>query len=342
MPKFDCAMTAYPPVGQAPLGFVVFAAVSALAAVWVWRDGQGRFPPPASEAWVWAAGTLVALPVFLPLYLLAARPAGRTVRCPACGRPTLSHRAACLHCLHPLAFDAPPDRWGLGEAVGVAVVFMVTLPVAAQALGVGAASLGALSAMAVVQNVLFVALTLYVVRRRYRLPPEAVGLTREGWAQMAAAGMAVGAATIALSVGAERLAVWGIGLVVGPQRARAMADAEHARDVLAGILRGPLTGPELAWVVAMVCVLVPVGEEVFFRGLLYGALRWWSPAGAAAVSALYFAAVHQQVVHFLPIFLLGVILAVLYQRTGSLVGPAMVHGVNNLVAVLAILNNWPL
>ncbi len=337
-------MTAHLDAGQVlPFGLAAFVLVSALAAAWVWWDGQARFPRPGAELWVWAAGTLVALPVFLPLYLLGARPVGRIARCPACGRPTLSHRAACLHCAHPLAFDALPDRWGLGEAVGVAVVFMVTLPVVVQTLGLEVTSdLGQLSAVAVVQNALFVALALYVVRGRYRLRPAAIGLSLKRWPLALAAGMAVGAATIPLSVGAERLAVRALGWLVGLQRAEAMAEAEHARDVLAGILRGPLTGAELAWVVVLVCVLVPVGEEVFFRGLIYGALRSWSPAGATAVSALYFAGVHQQVVHFLPILLLGVVLAVLYERTGSLVAPVVVHGINNLVAVLAILNNWNL
>ncbi|MDR7401123.1 MAG: CPBP family glutamic-type intramembrane protease [Armatimonadota bacterium] len=335
-------MVAQSSLGQViPAGLTAFALASALAAAWVWRDARARLSGPEAEVWVWAVGTLVALPVFLPLYLLAARPVGRTIHCPVCGRPTLSHRASCLHCGHPLAFDAPPGHWGLGEAVGVAVVFLVTLPVAAQALGLEVTSaLPVLSAVAVAQNALFVGLALYVVRRRYRLPGSAVGLTLRAWPQTAAVGLAVGAASVSLSVGAEHLAVWAIGLLVGRERAEAMAEAEHARDVLAGILRGPLTGVELAWVVVLVCVLVPVGEELYFRGLLYGALRPHSPALATAVSAVVFAAVHQQVIHFLPILLLGVVLAVLYQRTGSLVGPMVVHGINNLVAVLAILNNW--
>jgi membrane protease YdiL (CAAX protease family) len=337
-------MAAYPPVGQMPPpGLVVFALASALAAAWVWWDGRARFPSPTGGLGVWVAGTLLALPVFLPLYLLAARPPGRVTRCPACGRLTLSHRAACLHCAHPLAFDAPPDRWGLGEAVGVAVVFMVTLPVVVQALGLEATpTLGPLSAVAVIQNGLFVILALYVVRRRYRQPASAVGLSLRGWQRLVAVGVAVGVATVPVSVGAEHLAVRAIGLLVGPHRAEAMAEAEHARDVLAGILRQPLSGVELAWVLLLVCVLVPVGEEIFFRGLLYGALRPWSSVGAAVVSAVYFAAVHQQVVHFLPISLLGVVLAAVYGWTGSLVAPMTVHGINNLVAVLAILNNWNL
>jgi membrane protease YdiL (CAAX protease family) len=85
---------------------------------------------------------------------------------------------------------------------------------------------------------------------------------------------------------------------------------------------------------------VPIGEEVFFRGFIFSTLRRWGWAWAVTLSSLLFAAVHLQVVHFLPILLLGVVLAVLYQRTGSLVASIAVHGVNNLIAALASLYNW--
>jgi membrane protease YdiL (CAAX protease family) len=85
---------------------------------------------------------------------------------------------------------------------------------------------------------------------------------------------------------------------------------------------------------------VPIGEEVFFRGFIFSTLRRWGWAWAVTLSSLLFAAVHLQVVHFFPILLLGVVLAVLYQRTGSLVASIAVHGVNNLIAALASLYNW--
>src|SRR5205809_3885871 len=36
---------------------------------------------------------------------------------------------------HPITFEAFPDTWGWGEVVGIAVVFMISLPVIAQAIG---------------------------------------------------------------------------------------------------------------------------------------------------------------------------------------------------------------
>jgi len=37
---------------------------------------------------------------------------------------------------------------------------------------------------------------------------------------------------------------------------------------------------------------------------------------------------------------LGIVLALLYERTGSLVSSMAVHGINNVVAILSILYGW--
>src|SRR5206468_7315240 len=111
-----------PPLQAFPPGLAIFIAVSAAAAAWVAQDARARFAGGPGEGWVWAIGTLVALPIFLPLYLIAARPVGSVAVCPSCGRRTIGHRAACLHCGHPITFEAFPDTWGWGEVVGIAVV----------------------------------------------------------------------------------------------------------------------------------------------------------------------------------------------------------------------------
>lgn len=324
-----------------PLGLGIFMAVSAATAAWVMQDARARFPGGPGEGWMWAIGSFVALPIFLPLYLIAARPVGRVMICPSCGRGMLSHRATCLHCGHPIIFEAFPETWGLGEVIGVATVFMVSLPVIAQAVGVEEIpTLAQLSTFAVAQNALFLGLAAYVTRVRYRQPLTVLGLRGTRWPWLAAAGVLAGSVTIPISAASERLAVQLIGMVVGPQRAEAMAAAEHANDVLARLLQTGLSTAELAWILILVGVIVPVGEEVFFRGFVYGTLRRWGMWRAVALSAIYFGAVHQQIVHFLPIAVLGMVLALLYERTGSLVSSITVHGVNNVVAILSMWYGW--
>lgn len=324
-----------------PVFLIMVTAVSAAAATWVYVDYRARADGSRWERAAWWLGTLLALPIFLPIYLIAARPTGRLIRCPSCGRPTLAHRAACRHCGTPIAFEPSPEIWGLGEVIGLGLVFILALPVIAGAVGVGPVpTLGQLSVFALAQNLLFIGLTVYVVRGRHRLPLDRLGLRVDRWPLWLPGGAVFGAASIPLSMWAENAAVALIGAIVGRGRAEAMAEQEHLTDVLTGILQRPLTTTQIVWIVLLVCVLVPIGEEMFFRGFLYGTLRRWGVAAAAGLSALLFAAVHQQVVHFLPIALLGVILAVLYERTGSLLPAMIVHAANNLVAVLGALYNW--
>lgn len=324
-----------------PVALTIFVVISALAARWVYVDSQRRSSGDLWERLAWSVGTLVALPVFLPIYLIAARPPGRLTPCSHCGQPTISHRAVCLHCGSPIEFESAPAMWGLGEVIGVAVVFVLSLPLIAATLGITRMpTLAELSAFAVAQDLLFVVLAVYVVRVRYGLDLTTLGIRLARWPLLLAVGAAVGAATIPLSELAERAAILVIGLFIGVDRAESMADAEHARDVLTGILRGPLTRSEIAWILVLVCIIVPIGEEIFFRGFLYTALRRWGVTLASALSAIFFGAVHQQIVHFLPIFLLGVVLALLFERMRSLIPGMIVHGLNNLVAILSVLFGW--
>jgi membrane protease YdiL (CAAX protease family) len=84
-----------------------------------------------------------------------------------------------------------------------------------------------------------------------------------------------------------------------------------------------------------------VGEEVFFRGFVYGGLRArWGLTAAALASAVFFAAVHMQVVHALPIFILGLVLALLYERSGGLLTSIVTHSINNVIAALSIWRGW--
>ncbi|OLC29753.1 MAG: hypothetical protein AUH31_06125 [Armatimonadetes bacterium 13_1_40CM_64_14] len=335
------------PLEQVPIGLVIFIATSLAAAIWVWRDIRIRFPRRHEEsgAWLWEAllvgGTLVALPIFLPMYLIGARPVGAVTACPSCGRGTLSHRATCLHCGHPIAFEALPGSWGLGEVVGVVIAITVSLRVIAEGTGLNdLPPFTVLTVIGVAQNALFVLLVAYIVRRRYHQPLAAIGLTAQRWPWWSAVGVIVGAGMIPVSVAGERVAILVMGLFIGTARAEAIAASESANDILASVLRTPRSLLEVVWLLVLLCVLVPIGEEVFFRGFIYNTLRRWGWVWAVILSSVLFAAVHLQIVHFLPILLLGVVLAVLYQRTGSLVASMAVHGVNNLIAALAALYNW--
>ena len=84
-------------------------------------------------------------------------------------------------------------------------------------------------------------------------------------------------------------------------------------------------------------VIGPVVEEIFFRGFFYGALKkhtgiFW----AMAITASVFALLHAHAVGFVPIMALGMLLAYLYEKTGSLVSSVTAHIIHNLGMVLLV------
>jgi membrane protease YdiL (CAAX protease family) len=97
-------------------------------------------------------------------------------------------------------------------------------------------------------------------------------------------------------------------------------------------------GGYLAVAIPLVCLIAPLSEETIFRGFIYGWLRRRLPVlPAVAVSAVVFSAAHLVLVLALPLFAVGVILALLYEYSDSLLPGALVHGLFNLVGILAIL-----
>ena len=83
-----------------------------------------------------------------------------------------------------------------------------------------------------------------------------------------------------------------------------------------------------------VSVLGPVVEEVFFRGFMYSAIKKrFGVMVAIFLSASIFSLLHTNIVGFLSIMILGVLLAYLYEMTGSLVSSITVHIIHNSIIV---------
>lgn len=234
------------------------------------------------------------------------------------------------------------DTWWISEMLAVALLFIIALPMGAILAGVAEPlTLVSLSVVTVVQNFLFMGASVYVVMVRYGLGLPRLGVRVQGWGRQAALGVAGAAVTIPLAVASERVAVFLLGLIEGTAQAAARAAEEHLSDPLRPVFEAVTGVVPVAWVFLLLTVVVPIGEEVFFRGLVYGGLRArWGVAAAAFASAVFFTAVHVQVVHALPIFLLGMLLALLYERTGGLLAGIVTHAINNVIALLSIWRGW--
>ena len=84
-------------------------------------------------------------------------------------------------------------------------------------------------------------------------------------------------------------------------------------------------------------IIVPMIEELFFRGFVYSALKkytgiFWAMTATAAL----FATLHAHIVGFFPIMALGMLLAYIYEKTGTLVSSVTVHMIHNLSMVFLV------
>jgi len=89
--------------------------------------------------------------------------------------------------------------------------------------------------------------------------------------------------------------------------------------------------------ILLIVIAAPIGEETCFRGMLFGGLRTRLPRIAAAlVSGLVFGALHATtgLSAVPPLIFFGFVLALLYERTGSIVPGIILHMLNNSVALL--------
>jgi membrane protease YdiL (CAAX protease family) len=93
----------------------------------------------------------------------------------------------------------------------------------------------------------------------------------------------------------------------------------------------------------IVAVFAPVWEEIFFRGVLQGALRRrFGAALSVLTSAAIFAALHPQLpLGFLPIFLIGAFLGGIYEWRRSLLPAIVLHAINNGVIFLLLTLLFP-
>ncbi|MBU1888144.1 MAG: CPBP family intramembrane metalloprotease [Candidatus Omnitrophica bacterium] len=83
-----------------------------------------------------------------------------------------------------------------------------------------------------------------------------------------------------------------------------------------------------------VSILGPVAEEVFFRGFMYSAIKKrFGIVAAVFLSASIFSLLHTNIVGFLPIMILGALLAYLYEKTGSLMSSITIHIMHNSIIV---------
>lgn len=84
-------------------------------------------------------------------------------------------------------------------------------------------------------------------------------------------------------------------------------------------------------------VVAPIKEEMFFRGVIYPPLRQLFGRGKGILlTGLFFAALHFEIIRFLPLFIGGIVLTWLYERSSSIWPSIVAHGTWNILMALAL------
>jgi membrane protease YdiL (CAAX protease family) len=83
-----------------------------------------------------------------------------------------------------------------------------------------------------------------------------------------------------------------------------------------------------------IILLAPISEEVYCRGFAYTIFkRRFGKIAGVILSSLLFAGLHFNVLWFVQIFIIGIGLALLFERTGSLVSVIIAHSISNLLSM---------
>ena len=92
-------------------------------------------------------------------------------------------------------------------------------------------------------------------------------------------------------------------------------------------------------VIFLVTISAPISEELFFRGLLLDSMREIvGPSWATFTAALVFALLHFYVVQFIPVLAAGILLGVMFLRSGNIYRPMIAHSTANALALAALIS----
>ena len=174
-----------------------------------------------------------------------------------------------------------------------------------------------------IQFACFFLIPLYVAGVKYDQPPQALGIQEKPFSQGLGKGISWGITLKILSV-----LVFVALLLLFP-------DHPQEEQMIVQAMLEENNSFELFGLVVGLTVLAPVGEEIFFRAFMMGAIeaRFGRLAGVV-ISSIVFAALHENIWNFLPLFVGGCGFALLYAKYRDISLNIVAHSVWNGIAVI--------
>ena len=251
--------------------------------------------------------------------------------------------------LEPLSTQTPADSgetrktplvpWNVTDSIVVLVLWLIAI------IFIGGAILFALTqAFPQAQSealslpiTAFILIVICVGYVRFRYGKDATPLLR-GSRRPSLRDLGIG---VAAGIAALVVMAWGVGQLL-EMLARAMqTELPEVQETFKDLAADPSAAP---WLVAGSVLVAPVAEELFYRGMLFPALRKRLPLWPAmGISATLFGLSHLQttlegyLLVLLIIIPFGMFLAYLYEKRGTLLVPILTHSIFNLVQVIELI-----
>ena len=99
----------------------------------------------------------------------------------------------------------------------------------------------------------------------------------------------------------------------------------------------PLPLSNAGWLILnilILAVLPAICEELLYRGVIFNGLSKFGSVWAVLISALFFALAHGSAMQFFYQLILGVVLALIVLKSGSIFASSLVHFLNNAIVVI--------
>ena len=183
--------------------------------------------------------------------------------------------------------------------------------------------------LSLVVNVLTCVYVFYIIRVGYGSSIKSLGFTTDDWKSDVLFGLKHYFVVLPVIILA--------GFVVD-YFSRMLGVEPDQQEILKKVL-GEKSIPVLTLIVFFGIVVAPVIEELVFRGFFQSAIRTaFGKQKAIIISGLIFAIVHLDAQIFLQIFILGLLLAYLFEKTGSLIAPIAVHFFHNSATLAFVIS----
>lgn len=105
-------------------------------------------------------------------------------------------------------------------------------------------------------------------------------------------------------------------------------------------IRNSEISKELIEIFFWTIIISPILEEIFFRKILYTTLKFYLASITSIIcSALMFSLVHSNLQSFPILFILGVSLCLIFEKTNSIIYPIILHSLFNLIMIMFIFNS---